>query len=728
MSDEAHMSSPTSPTRPVNLPAANSAGRSSDSKECLSQSLKDSNVMALEASPEATPEPTVEQKLGRKRCIMFACSRQPSEQKPLDQALSGTPPAAKEPAKTLEPLPKRPCALKFLCPSKVSSTQLETSKRPTRHTSPPPPQRLATPSPDPRSSRVHRDSDTTVKNESPRTARKVAPMEPRRRLSVEVEEEDDEPAEFHEFASRGQQIEDWVQESTCHRSRLTVDDTLNKEKTIRQIGEEAEEEALEEEALEDALSGAAESDEDDEDDMISDAGFQTDDEEGFAESDDEESDDDSEYDWWNARRASPAQALMAPGDAIRPPAMHAGSVSSLNSIVSPMHRDLPPGFPGKRRSKPRSKAIPIRAPTPELPDSTDFVCGTLDEDKPLEEAYMSCMEQRRLAKRPATAQDIDPTFPDEPIDLDDEEDEDDGGPVATAGAHEEDLDMLPHGEMEDLDEEAIEISDEDDMDNEPRGRRREPRDQPSPQATTGHTRSNTPRVPSSKRLKSPMPTFKPSAIRPKSPMPTAKVISKRPKSPMPISSFEGSTASARGHAGPVKKGPRLRSPPPPRALFGHSPRRTRSPIPATKLKSPPPSRRGSPISVKPMVFGTAFLGQRPQLTHTASLPRSPNPFAYKRAPFVAPTPRGTETSDGEDEEDTATETNGYSRGAIDIVQGLERKRLRRRQKFYEKYCRKEEKKRERGELKRPLPGKGAERMRQVGIECAIYRGKRVLSV
>lgn len=130
-----------------------------------------------------------------------------------------------------------------------------------------------------------------------------------------------------------------------------------------------------------------------------------------------------------------------------------------------------------------------------------------------------------------------------------------------------------------------------------------------------------------------------------------------------------------------------------------------------------------------MAFGTAFLGQRPQLTHTTSLPRSPNPFAYKRAPYVQPEPEQPSESDADDGEDTATERNGgYTRGAIDIVQGLERKRLRRRQKFYEKYCRKEEKKRERGEAKRPAPGKGAQRMRQVGIECAIYRGKRVLSV
>ena len=77
-------------------------------------------------------------------------------------------------------------------------------------------------------------------------------------------------------------------------------------------------------------------------------------------------------------------------------------------------------------------------------------------------------------------------------------------------------------------------------------------------------------------------------------------------------------------------------------------------------------------------------------------------------------------------DDTAQETT-YNRGAIDIVQGLEYKRLRRRHKFYEKYCRKEEKKQQK-KAKRPQPGRGAQRMRQIGIECAEYRGKRVLSL
>ena len=511
---------------------------------------------------------------------------------------------------------------------------------------------------------------------------------------MDVDEDNAEANRFHEFASSDEKPEDWVQESTCHRSRLTVDDTLQKEKTIRQIGEEAEEEALqEEEAEEDALSGAIESDDD-----ISDAGFQTDDEEGFAESDDG-SDDGSDYEWWAPNRSSPVEATMAPGDAIRLPTMHNGSTSSLSSIVSPAHRPSSILL-NKSRKRPQTKAIPIRSESPELPDSTDFVCGTLDEDKPLEEAYLSCLEQRRAAKR--RPQDVDPTLPDELMEADEDEDQAEA-PAVHGRSRGEESETFVHGTMDSVDDS--------DSDDEPRGRRREPKSKLSPRPWPLRLQSHTPRTASTKRMKSPIPG--------------SKIHPKPPKSPMPPSM----TFSTKFGKASQKKGRKMYSPAP-RGLFGHSPRRMRSPPPPTKLKSPPPSRRSSPSDVKSMPFGTAFLGSRPQLTHTASLPRSPNPFSHKRAPFIPPTPEQIETSDEDEEgEDTARESKaGYTRGAVDIVQGLERKRLRRRQKFYERYCRKEEKRRERGEVKRPTPGEGAQRMKQVGIECAVYRGKRVLSI
>jgi hypothetical protein len=56
----------------------------------------------------------------------------------------------------------------------------------------------------------------------------------------------------------------------------------------------------------------------------------------------------------------------------------------------------------------------------------------------------------------------------------------------------------------------------------------------------------------------------------------------------------------------------------------------------------------------------------------------------------------------------------HVRGAIDIVMGLEQKRQRRKEKFYQKYCARKDK----AQTKRPPPGQGAERMRELGLFMA----------
>ncbi|ORY80821.1 hypothetical protein BCR37DRAFT_387872 [Protomyces lactucae-debilis] len=48
----------------------------------------------------------------------------------------------------------------------------------------------------------------------------------------------------------------------------------------------------------------------------------------------------------------------------------------------------------------------------DLPDTTDFAPGTLDEDQPACVAFDCAVRDRALARRIATPQDIDPTFPD----------------------------------------------------------------------------------------------------------------------------------------------------------------------------------------------------------------------------------------------------------------------------------------------------------------------------
>lgn len=770
-----------------------SPGASRDGR--VSESAQTAGDLAVNA---ASPKIAVEDTLGRKRCISFACGRRDTKPEEKADATTSTQTKVEEKAE----VKKRPCMLKFACPSKISWKGLDKENqagKSTRHESPPPP------SPAPFKGRQHRDSDTTIRNESPKTSRKVPSPE----LSVPEDQEPErsDPSAFHEFASTDEPVEEWVQESTCHRSRLTVQDTLKKENDIRQIGEEAEEEALEEE--DEAFEAASDGLDSDEDDM-SDAGFHSDDEDGFAESDDD-SEGDSDYEWWAPRKSS-GIATMAPADGLRPPARRSNSDSSMNSMTSPRYRDTPKR---KSRTKPKSttEALPIRPATPELPDSTDFVCGTLDEDRPLEQAYASCIEQRKAAKHIARPQDIDPTFPTD-LSGSDEEDEVSDMPVVYGAREHHTEASLIHGSLEDMHGESTHRGRKSPAENQrathlspapPRltkhdvtsppanvdGRRR------SPAATIGTTKrlKSPPPPTTSKRLKSPPPPI--ISKRLKSPPPPNTTSSKRQKSPAPhvvagavlakSNDTQKTTTATRGRA--------LHTSPPSRLLFGHSPRRHHSPKPAQRLTSPPPSRRGSPPGFVPqtMMFGTAFLGHRPQLTHTTSLPRSPNPLA-RRHGHLTLTPRRTLTnpsapfedddptseddidktphnglattqsnyaaasdddndnnsSTAEDEEASDEEASGndtareaatptastYTRGAIDIVQGLERKRLRRRMKFHERYCRKEERKLRNGggnneiggRAKRPVPGRGAERMRQVGIECALYRGKRVLSV
>src|SRR5208282_4271681 len=114
---------------------------------------------------------------------------------------------------------------------------------------------------------------------------------------------------------------------------------------------------------------------------------------------------------------------------------------------------------------------------------------------------------------------------------------------------------------------------------------------------------------------------------------------------------------------------------PPRRLFGgNSPKRLRSP-PAGTVRSPAASPTTHAIRA-PIPF--APLGHRPGLTHTKSLPRRPNIFSdrYRGAPLAAANAQG----DGSDN------TGGHTRGAIDIVKGLEHKRQRRKEKLYLKLC------------------------------------------
>lgn len=305
----------------------------------------------------------------------------------------------------------------------------------------------------------------------------------------------------------------------------------------------------------------------------------------------------------------------------------------------------------------------MRPRTPELPDSTDFVCGTLDEDRPLEEAWISCREQRRLAKHKPCPQDIDPSFPasDPEMEEEDEEDYEDVIHVDDSDHH-----FLIHGHpelMSDIDA-------------------REPR-------------STIPKILS--------PTHSP----------------KRMRSPVPAKRIRSPAPAKRMRSPPPAKRMVHHSPPPPRRLFGHSPKRMRSPAPTRHVHSPPPSRRQSfaDDNNHPGKFDhtSISLAERPVGHQTSSsLPRN-GPLALRRRAYF---------HDSEDDAGEETQTDArITRGAIDIVKGLEKKRQRRKEKLFEKHCRLKGK----GKLVKQhvvLPGKGAEKMRRMGEGLCALRGGR----
>jgi hypothetical protein len=591
----------------------------------------------LDAPKPASGERSVEASLGRKRCISFVCGRKESAPSDVVKTSAPTIPAATEP-------PRRVSTIKFACPSKLSvdAPSKSTKARVVRAASPAPPPRK-TQATSRVSPKAHRGSDSTVRNPSPVSVRKQPQTKDRtRRLSENPDLARSEAYRFHEFASSEEEVDEWTQESTCHRSRLTINDTLKIENNLRQLGEEVEEEALEEDEEENDEDDQddAEDDEDDDEDggdsdddgeqdadtVVSDEGFQTDDEQGFAGSDDE-SDAGSDYNWWTPGAFSTAATSVEHLEHIRPTSHRSFTDSSVGSV------DSNPAFkiPERHLKRNKSRAVNIRAPSPELPDSTDFVCGTLDEDRPLEAAYLSCLERRRAAKHKITPQDIDPTFPTSDPEMD-EEDEDDEVDVA---ASESEAHVMVHGQM-------------DPVDGDSRGRSKVPSKVHSP-------------APSPKRLRSPP---------------------------------------------PIKRA--VHRSPPPRKVFGHSPKRMRSPAPGARLRSPPPTRRGSTIPFlqrNEMTIKFAGLAERPPLTTSSSLPRTPvSRLASQNYHY--------------DDEDTCREMP-VRRAAMDIKIGLEKKRQRRKEQLYKKAHRKGTKD------KRCAPGKGLERMRDVGLGLAAHKGKPV---
>ncbi|KAJ4304402.1 hypothetical protein N0V88_002015 [Collariella sp. IMI 366227] len=577
----------------------------------------------------------------KKRCISFACAAKPNP----DKALMPPPPKPTQVAAKIEVVPKKTC-IKFACPA-----------QPPRETRPRTPVARVSPStPKPRSSsavRVHRSPTARRAPSSPIATRN------KKWLTADSKDLQGESARFHAFASDELQEDDWIwRDDLALKPKLTIDDTLKKENAIRKLGKEAEEEAeLEEEEFDeeqdeevdeadlideedadddfedDEDGDDLEDEEDDEDDeeeedAVDEAedtehpwdeeasdGYKTDNEIGFAESDDE----DDDLVLWTTRIGqypTLSGAIMARRLSL---AENSDSSTSSNRKSDQSRR--------KRRSK--TKAVPFRAPTPELPDSTDFVCGTLDEDRPLEEAYISCVEARRRGRHQPIPQDIDPSFP--TSDLEDEDDD-----QYKKGYGDSDDQLWLHGELEDLHHE-----------HDRRGRKKKA-------------------GPSPKRFRSPPPKRRPS------PAPKG-----RGRSPRKLSD---------------QRSPRLRSPAPLRVP-------SKSPV----MSAGPGNGR---IAFKSLEF-------QPGPTQTKSLPKVPGMFPNLKArrPKAGTNTRST-----------------HVRGAIDIVKGLEQKRQRRKEKFYQKYYNRARK--EKAHTKRPPRGQGAERMREIGLFMAgkTGHGNYVLSI
>lgn len=595
----------------------------------------------ISVSPKS---PSAAEVAPKKRCITFACG---GRKEPVAKPEASPVPLPTPHEMPTKEAPKRACTIKFACtgpkpsdrsPSDEKSKTPPTSKGlevPRKSNSRSPSATRKSPRPGLNPSRSHRDSTSTVRrpSQSPTAVR----SRPRYITSDEKTLPLSEATRFHEFASEELQEDDWIRkDSETPGRRLTINDTLKMENDIRRLGNEAEEEALEDEQdEEDNQEGNDTEDEnafdedeevDSDDDIdgsgegVSD-GNETDNEAGFAESDDE-SDLDGEFAFWTPGRNTRTGHSRDP---YRSAVHRSASTSSIDSLT----HSIPTKAESGSRSR-RPRPIKIRPATPDLPDSTDFVCGTLDEDRPLEEAYVSCMEARKNAKHKQTPQDIDPSFP--TSDIEDEEDEED----IVEQVHDSDEHLWLHGKFEDSEDER-------------HGRRRSASHRKSPGQ-------------SPKRLRSPPPP------------------PRRLHSPPPAKT-------------------RLRSPPP-RKLFGHSPKRMRSPPPARMIRSPPASLMAHAS------IGFAPLGARPGLTHTKSLPRTPNAFCrqYHVSRLIA--------ANGSDNEDAV---DGHIRGAIDIVKGLEHKRQRRKEKFYAKQNNRKGK----GQTeRRPQPGMGAERMRELGLLIA----------
>lgn len=411
---------------------------------------------AKPTSVEGSKDPAV-QTIEKKRCISFACTAKPKGDIAQAPANVSGGASVQAPSPALPPTQPRKSCIKFACPAKPP--------RPTLQQTPPQKERLAIPRTTDESGSVSTviSTPSTIRKARSPVARRPRPMVPRKLaqspvpprkkkyITASSDEIHAEGLQFHEFASDRLQQEDWIRhEKTVAKTKLTIDDLLKKENDFRRIGMEAEEEAEQEEEEaenEDDVEGNGDDDDDDDDaddideleqdvaddqsgygsdDDLSD-GYNTDEDLGFADSDDDE--DDGLLLWTLTTTQSVRERISGATPVFRPSSV--GALSDSSACSRKVSRT--------KHSNQRSIARPM---TPELPDSTDFVCGTMDEDRPLEDEYVTRLAARKQEKYRTIPQDIDPSFPtSEPEDEDDED---------LHHSHDSGEPLWLHGELEDL--------------------------------------------------------------------------------------------------------------------------------------------------------------------------------------------------------------------------------------------------------------------------------------
>ena len=215
---------------------------------------------------------------------------------------------------------------------------------------------------------------------------------------------------FYEFASSCDETEPWMLQVPDRSRLLRVDGVLEKEKTIRKLSEEVDAEVQrEEEEAED------EDDEDDDEDFEDEAEEweeeeDEDEDDEDEDSDDDDEDDDSDYEFMSGNESDNEEGFASDSDD-----NSEGFFSLPRSINIPASFFQRPTCCDTSSSIESLKHVTYRSPRRpsivDLPDSTDFVCGTFDEDKAIEDAYVSALEEKKRAKFGLTPQDIDPSFP-----------------------------------------------------------------------------------------------------------------------------------------------------------------------------------------------------------------------------------------------------------------------------------------------------------------------------